>query len=223
MLRIQSEPGDPGALALAGLIVDRLDRDEGLQSSVRSSLQELKHLLARFVLISRGREVGLVGELLFLRHLAKHYGDSAAIRSWLGPPREPHDFFLSDFDVEAKTTEGERRIHTVSSETQLMPSPGRRLFLLSIQLSEAGADGKGQSLRQLVDEARSRAGDATELLEYRLLESGWDDQLSDLYTTRFVFRSVPQIFEIGPDFPAITRPAIDSLPGGQRLASIMPG
>ena len=220
VMTIRSGFNEAGALALAGMIIDRLERHDDMSGSIRHSVQTLKQLLEQFQLMSRGRQVGLIGELLFLNHLADYLGDEAAVRSWLGPPREQHDFSLEGFDVEVKTTESDSRVHTVSSETQLMASPGRRLFLLSIQISEAGSDSEGFSLEELVRDTRSRSAHAPELLEQRLIEAGWDDDLSNLYSSRIVYHSEPLVYSVTEDFPSITRSAVDALPRGERVAQV---
>ncbi len=100
-------------------------------------------------------QIGLLGELIFLRSLIERFGPFA-VESWtaqveLRPGR--HDFALPDVDVEVKTTRGNSREHLIHGLGQLTPVDGRELFILSLRAEPSGV-GKGTSLPECVSSIR---------------------------------------------------------------------
>ena len=157
--------------------------------------------------LSEEQEVGLFGELSFLEYLVGSTSNFD-IDSWAGPDREEHDFKFSDFDLEIKSTRGERRSHQISSLTQLQNSPGRLLYFLSMQFTRAGVG--GQTLPDLVARIESiltpqfhgKFWGKLEKVRYRKADS-------DLYKTKWSPRSTPQIYPVDLDFPALLPTSLD--------------
>jgi hypothetical protein len=180
-------------------------------------LERWRRVLARRDRLSAEDEIGLFGELSFLEALAVTRSATDAIASWRGPNAEEHDFGFSDLDLEVKTTTGERRRHWISTATQLVPSHGRALWLVSIQITRAGA-GHGRTLRKLVDDLGTELGEASSSrFEDLLRASGWDADHRDLYTERWQLRSEPKALLVDETFPALTPRALAVLafePGG---------
>ena len=196
-------------------VADRV-QVEGLEPSVavEASLSAWASLLQRQTLLSEERELGLMGELWLLRRLGKTLGWSDATAAWKGPDAEEHDFSWAGVDVEVKTTTNERRLHMIGSLTQLRPTPGRDLHLLSLQMTGSGP-GEGLTLSEPVDEilALVRVGEPS--LEGSLLEKleavGYDPVHAALYSRRLHLRSKPSLVPVDSHCPRLTPEALEGL------------
>jgi hypothetical protein len=187
-------------------MADRVQID-GLSPSaaLRATLDRLSALLSAPDMLSREREVGMLGELLTLSGLLDALGPGAAVQSWRGGQAEEHDFGLSDFDVEIKTTTSERRVHWIESLTQLVATGARPLWLLSHQVTGAGA-GAGHTLVELIDELRRRIGTGTarDSFEGGLSGAGWDDSYRDRVESRWTRRATSIAHPVSDGFPRLT-------------------
>lgn len=197
------------AYALAESIVDQLRAGASFRHSVSEALFSFKELLAGRRRLTEEREFGLIGELLVLKHVIEKSGEAAALRAWLGPLAEEHDFAFAEFDAEIKTTKSESRTHVIGSETQLEPSQGRPLLLLSIQLTSAGAAAQGFTLPSLVSDVRSLLDFGLRSFDSTLEGLGWRENDSDLYRNRYRLRSAPRAYLVDEQFPAITSERLD--------------
>lgn len=105
---------------------------------------------------------GVIGELLFLRDLAR-VASSDGIAAWTGPKGGRHDFRSGDVALEVKTTRAHtRRVISVSGEEQFVPPDGGTLYLHFLRLEES--PGTGVSLLDLIDEIVSTGVPRSELL-----------------------------------------------------------
>lgn len=199
------------AYSLLAAIVDDLQAGRTLQVATARSLDTYENLLERRGRISEEKALGLIGELLVLEHLVGAIGENQAVRAWLGPGNEEHDFVLDVIDAEVKTTLAERRTHLIGSETQLQLSPGRPLWLVSIQLTRAGAADQGFGLPETINRIRSGLSSTRSLIDGYFGTQGWSDLDSDLYPERYMWRSRPAAFEVDDRFPAITRTRLNSV------------
>lgn len=209
--RVDVEAGDARyeAYSFIVAVVDAMRSGQSLAVATQSSVQSFKDVVARRRGLTPEREQGLIGELLVLDHLMDSIGENEAMRAWLGPQAEEHDFVLDSFDAEVKTTTGEKRSHTINSATQLLASPGRVLWLVSIQLTKAGAAMSSTSLAELVGTVRHRLDAGYDRFLEHLVSLGWRDADADLYQTRYMLRSQPAAYLVDEVFPAITQPRID--------------
>lgn len=201
-------------------IADRVQLDQQpVGSALAETLRSWSALLRRKSLLSEDRQIGLLGELIFLIQVAAEYGWALAAAAWYGPDSEEHDFTLPRIDVEVKTTRAEARIHEISSLTQLLPKMKRPLVLLSIQLT-VGADARESfSLPEMVAQALSAAmsNDPTAGASIReqLSRLGWLDEDAPLYGGRFQKRGTLVAIPVDDAFPAIVPATLKSLgPGG---------
>jgi Putative PD-(D/E)XK family member, (DUF4420) len=203
------------------VIADRVQLShEGFAQAVQASLESMAGLLATRRGLSRETQIGLFGELLVLLAIAKTPDAPKPVSTWLGPMREEHDFGYGDFDLEVKTTQGEKRHHWISSPTQLTPTPGRALYLVSIQVTLA-AMGEGQTLPQLVALTRERVADEVVQLDAALASVGYRDADAELYHSNWVPRSEPVFFEVTSAFPALTAEAISKgVPSSERIIDL---
>jgi hypothetical protein len=164
-------------------------------------------LLDREAILSREKQIGLIGELWFLEKLYAKNGFSQALDSWHKENSAEHDFCLSKIDVEVKTTTNEMRIHQIGSMTQLQPSNDRSLHLLSVQLTPSAKAAKGaMSLSSFVKSMVTLA--PTSELENQFLErlraTGWRDEHSRHYNQTYLLRSEPVLILVDSSCPRIT-------------------
>ena len=152
-LHTASTPLFPLFYEFALLVADRTQSGVLAGQAVQEAFSRWRRLIQAASMLSTERQTGLYGELLLLRRLERTLG-AAALDAWTGPSKAAHDFRLGDFELEAKATRGERRVHTINGLAQLEPSPGCRLFVVSIQLTAAGAG--GESLADLISGLRDR-------------------------------------------------------------------
>jgi hypothetical protein len=177
-------------------------------------LQCFADLLESKSLLGTERQLGLLGELIFLERLmAKNGAD--ALDAWIGPLGEPHDFRLKNSEFEVKTTISPHRTHTINGSEQLVPSKGCSLCLISVQLGPAGASSgftlaeKVESLSKTFTPSSERLQQFTAALETCGLFSS---ELAH-YTRRFVMRRPLALVHVDNNFPAITRPVIQTALG----------
>ncbi|WFR83889.1 PD-(D/E)XK motif protein [Arthrobacter sp. Y-9] len=199
------------AYVLIVSIVDQLESGASFRHAVSESLAGLKGLLSSRRKMSDEKEAGLLGELIVLGHAIDRLGEDQAMQAWLGPYSEEHDFGFEDFDVEVKTTRSESRVHVIGTESQLQPAGDRTLYLLSLQVTLAGASGDGFTLAELITSIRRRIDRARRTFDTALQGLGWADEAADLYVTRFQVRSTPRAYFVDDQFPAITAPRLDQV------------
>lgn len=187
---------------------------EGLapDAALRRAISQWRALFDQFALLTPDKQMGLLGELWLLNRLLDTYRD-AALEAWTGPQGASHDFRIGEVEVEVKTTGTEHRIHMISSDSQLSPSPGHQLFLLSLQFTAGGTS--GMALKEAIVRVRERlssygqAGRFDSLLEQAF---GLSYENAQFYVNRMQLRSAPYLVPIGPDFPRITTADVLSLP-----------
>lgn len=200
------------AYSLIMSIVDQLDAGQPFKNSVSEALDSFRELLSKRKKLSDEQEVGLFGELGVFEHLVEVLGEERATAAWLGPENEEHDFILPTCDIEVKTTRTEARVHMIGSATQLARSPERPLFLVSIQVTAAGAAKTGETLPERVWRVRKKLDRSLRVFDERLRSLGWDDQMAgDLYTRKYIPRSHPSPYLVDDDFPAISPEGIAAI------------
>lgn len=182
--------------------------------AVGLELQCFTDLLEEKSLLGLERQLGLLGELMFLERLVGN-GGVAALDSWLGPLGEPHDFRLQWCEFEVKTTVSPHRTHTIHGTEQLMPSKGCSLYLVSVLLGPAGAS-DGFSLAAKVAQLSGRFAPVSARLSAfttALEACGFRNADREHYTRQFAMRRPMGIVRVDENFPAITRPTIQSALG----------
>ena len=160
------------------------------------------------------RQIGLLGELVFLDRVVCSYGPEA-IDSWLGPLGEPHDFRTGAHEFEVKTTVSPRRVHTINGTEQLVPSTGCLLYLVSILLGPGGLQG-GFSLAGKVADLGAQFQSTPRRLEQfgsALQACGYREEDREHYTRLFSMRRPIAIVPVDNEFPAISRNSIQKLLG----------
>jgi len=204
-------------------IADRLQlKGASPTAAFGETLANWRALLRPTERMSDEQRLGLFGELLVLDRILISTGPGS-IGAWTGPMAEPHDFRLGEREIEVKTTASRKRSHLISSLEQLEPSPGRQLFLLSIQVEPAG-NTAGLSLTELVDRVRAHLAPGTvhrESFESSLLV-GWrySDVHGPLYRERYQLRTAPVLVRVTDDVPRLTPSLLAGMPGSQRIEDV---
>lgn len=169
-------------------IVDRIQEDgQTLDEALTGALLSWNRLLQRPQRLSFEAELGLWGELYFLREMIDACGDTA-VNSWVGPLGEAHDFRAGNVELELKTTSMNSRTHLINGLTQLVPSLGCELALVSIQVRRAGT--AGQTLPELVSDTVNRLtsvgarATAERLIEKAGFRMADQDQFVDAFDLR---------------------------------------
>lgn len=170
------------------------------------------NLVEEISILSEERQAGLFGELLFLERLLLN-GTAGAVASWVGPDRQPHDFRLGALEFEVKTTSGTKRVHTINGLAQLQPSVGCTLYLISMQITDAGTGGR--SLPELADALRSGLLDAdVKQYDQRLAASGYVARHASHYGRRRRLRSDMTMILVEDGAPRLTADGLSALPPG---------
>ena len=132
--------------------------------------------------LCREDQIGLFGELLFLKTMLKDgVITGMAVTAWKGPGGANQDYQAGTRALEVKATTGNSASSVkVSNELQLDDTDCERLFLLVVWLREQ--DGAGQTLPELVGEIEEMLED-TALQEFadRLVQAGYHDVHRPLY------------------------------------------
>lgn len=201
-------------------VLDRVQLEsQAFSAAVLDVLRIYRNVLAPRSGLSESDQIGLYGELLVLRHLVKAVGPESAVATWLGPSDEEHDFAFEDTDLEVKTTSGERRRHWISSATQLTPTEGKGLFLLSIQIT--GAGDHGMALPDLVNELAAQLGRQSRAFMAELERGGYLAEDAELYPKRWTLRTQPAAFAVDDAFPALQLDALgQAVPDISRIVEL---
>lgn len=187
-------------------IIELLERaDITVAQAIRVSLDSWGQLLSRRTLLSETAQLGLYGELCFLEALIAARG-MIALEAWTGPRGERHDFRIDSDEFEVKSTKRNQRIHIVNGLGQFEPTPGKRLFLLSLHFELAGS-GSGLSLPERVCKLRGLVntyGSGRVALEDGIRAIGYCDADAHFYSDRLQMRNPPCLIPVDADCPRIT-------------------
>ena len=148
---------------------------------------------------------GLFGELLFMADvLIPGIGAEKSAECYRGPSEGIHDYALSGWAVEVKTTiSGRPEEVVIRNEGQLDDVGLRALVLQTYTL--AIREGGGETLPDLIDRLRAAfAGTGAEdLLEGRLLEAGYLEQHRNAYEQEGYVVRQSKAFRVADGFPRI--------------------
>ena len=192
----------------SGIVSDGESPTDSLDRSLRNWNALLRHPEA----LSDERQIGLFGELWVLRRLIRSMG-AAALQAWTGPRRQLHDFRLFSSELEVKTTSGVGRIHTVNGLSQLVPSAGFDLYVVSLQITHAGSGGATleEAVEEIALELRNEP-QAERLLFELLMLSGYRPQDAPRYQRRRRLLGPALLVPVVDGCPRITPEAIAAIP-----------
>jgi hypothetical protein len=166
--------------------------------------------------LSREKQIGLYGELTFLKTLlVNDIPAAAAVGWWHGPVGGNQDFRAGNRAIEVKTTTGNSSTAVrVSNELQLDDTDCRPLYLLHLWLREI--EGTGTSLPQLVDEVTALLGGAAmQDFADRLVAAGYHDVHRTLYGDMGYAERARRYYVVEGGFPRLRR--ADLRPGVSRV------
>jgi hypothetical protein len=183
-------------------------------------------LIEQQSILSRDKQVGLLGELWLLRRLAHSKHWEYAIDAWHRSPQAEHDFCLENVDIEVKSTATDRRIHTIGSINQLQPSPGRELYILSLQFAPSPSHASGAfSLTSYIDNILEELNDHNSRGAFveRLKRVGWHSDHMAYYKTSFIKREDAYLVAVNNKCPRIIQSMIEKSIGtlSARIQSVM--
>lgn len=189
-------------------VADRIQVD-GIpaEQAAQEAQERWRELLRSVEILGEERQLGLHGELWLLERLVRVRG-SDAVSSWMGPLAEPHDFRWDDLEFEVKSSRSGRRSHVIHGIGQLVPTPGRRLFLLSILFAPLAAtdQGRGATLPERVTHIRELIQSdprCVRVFEERLRAAGYSDADSLHYTMRLGLRAESMLVPVDDDCPRL--------------------
>jgi Putative PD-(D/E)XK family member, (DUF4420) len=185
-------------------------RGKSTDQALKVVSDQFRDLISEVSVLSDQKQTGLIGELCFLRTLASIYGWPQALASWHSDERSEHDFDLGEVDLEVKSTLSEKRSHIIGSLTQLNPTSGRALYLVSYQFTKAGT-GNPMTLTSLHDEVlasiKINSPNLSTRFESRVHSAGWQDEHRSFYRLKVRVRTSPMLMAVDQGFPALV-PAV---------------
>lgn len=164
-------------------------------------------------LLTRERQLGLFGELLFLaRWLLPAVGVDRAVAMWRGPVGSRNDFEQHGWGVEVKTSSKLDGTHQIHGLEQLLEPPGVDLFLFSLLVRDEASG--IESLPKVIAEVRghlSRDHVVLSRFEGMLAAAGYDDAFAAEYDKLKLRLRGQGLYQVEGGFPRLM-PA--SIPGG---------
>jgi hypothetical protein len=164
-------------------------------------------------LLSENVQIGLYGELLFLRDVAApRFPLEEAVRSWRGPYGDEQDFSLGNalVEVKAQRDTADRKLG-ISSLDQLDTVSGP-VFICHQTLGSSDDPSLGRSLRQLVAEIVAATwadgAVATDTFLAALHETGYADR--DEYMSPYRSLGTRTTYRVTDTFPRVVPGMVDS-------------
>lgn len=193
-------------LSLVFLFRDLLITGSEPENALALALMENRGLLENGNELTEEEEKGLFGELWYLNRLVAHFG-SSAIDAWTGAISDSHDFRLSSVELELKTSQSTSAAHWIHGLTQLVPSPGKRLFLISLLIADSGSGRTGDTvlgLARIID--TKLAANPTSQMKFRRLctSRGLDTESPNEGLSHFIQRQKARMIEIDDEVPVIS-------------------
>lgn len=179
----------------------------------QEAVESWQALVQKTPLLSEEQQLGLFGELAVLEALILRDGVKA-LECWTAYVQdkcERHDFRFGTTEIEVKSTRSRKRLHVIHGLTQMVESPGRQLYVLSLKFEHGGDSGR--SLADRVNGLRKRLkSDArySQLFEEKLLCANYRDADSAHYTTRLIAADYPHLIPVDDQFPRITESLLAS-------------
>ncbi len=155
------------------------------------------------------QEVGLMGELQFLRFLLDAGIEPlAALECWQGPLDALHDFVAPHGDVEVKTSiRAGSFTASISSLDQLDETLVVPLFLAAIQFGLSPNGLRLPDFAASIAEGLKENDAAVRVFEGRLLAAGYHAYTAPRYYRQFSYL-MTNIYEVGPKLPHITKASV---------------
>lgn len=164
-------------------------------------------------LLSKERQRGLYGELIFLQSLLNSSIDySKGLIAWTGPEGSNQDFSNQISAIEIKTSKATKPSVNIASELQLDWKVLENLFLVVLHIDEISNG--ANSLKKLIEEIKFTLVNQSELLqmfEEKLDRVGIGLGEEEYYNdTGFVVRS-QKAYDVKEGFPVLTNEIINNV------------
>ncbi|WP_292427839.1 PD-(D/E)XK motif protein [Mesorhizobium sp.] len=193
---------------VAALSATQTQSDSWLLSLMLARIRAWQEFMRRprSGLLSPEEEIGLFGELVFLRE-ALDAGAPAAgmLHSWAGPAGGLQDFQTETVGIEIKSTISASGFPAqISSLEQLDGLAGRAVILGGVRLCQQEG---GQTLSELVGGLRMRVAQSRDLagwLDRSLLLAGYEENAASRYLRRYDVVDT-RFFEVDGSFPCLRR------------------
>jgi hypothetical protein len=164
-------------------------------ASLAAMVEEWQTLLGHRTTLSLESQIGLWGELWFLRNARMV---DALLGAWRGPENKTIDFFYDGIGLEVKTSQ-RAHVHHVSLQQVTDPYGQRETYVASLWVEVDPV--QGTSLNEMVDSLLQRVSDPTALLRI-IANVGYSTLHRELYTQRLTLVDPPLWFRT-EDFPRI--------------------
>lgn len=188
--------------------------------AVAETVDAWRDLLRAQAILSEEAQLGLRGELHFMRHLIARIGDGA-LDAWTGPQRQPHDFRVRKNEFEVKTTRSVNHVHVVNGLGQLEPSPECQLYVYSLRMAPAGP-GAGTTLPQDIEQTGQLLSPAGLFRLVSMLKKhyGYEASHATWYPQRLQPAAPPRIVPVDDGCPRITAAMLSALPHAGCLSDV---
>jgi hypothetical protein len=205
---------------IGGELVERLRQNADPIESVRQVLAKWRRFWGQLPkeVLSKSEQIGLFGELWFLKHWVMQICDRGeSVCRWRGPLGSRHDFEWIGTSVEVKaTTAAGGVIHHINGVEQLLPPDEGSLFLLSVRLREEV--NARFSLSLLIAECRyilKEDADALHDFDLKLFKVGYSPSHDEEYS-KVRFHIVHELlYRVQDNFPRITpKTFVNGVPPG---------
>jgi hypothetical protein len=197
----------------------QLDKIEPLEA-IEETLDGWRELIKTQAILSEEAQLGLRGELYFLRGLFKIAGNEA-LTAWIGPERQPHDFRIGALEFEVKTTRSTSHTHIINGLTQLEASSDHSLYLFSMRLSPAGAH-SGTTLPEEIEKTQALLNQKGRKQLDRILRTHFNyrPEHADYYTLRLILADTPLLVPVDDACPRLTNDLLSSVPLRSRIYNV---
>jgi ABC-type transporter Mla MlaB component len=153
--------------------------------------------------LSAERQIGLYGELFFIRRAIQNGSDAARILdAWQGPDGANQDFAFGPIAVEVKTSCNTRETQVSISNVRQLDDAG----LASLFLCHLGTErrkGAGETLPEIVSHVREMLSEFEISFSDKLIASGYLEDNASLYTDYgYVLRNL-SFYRVALGFPRI--------------------
>jgi hypothetical protein len=209
----------------AGLLAEDFnDPSKTASGAFESALKRWRDFTSVVLALTSDQQIGLVGEMLFLRALIEHDGQKR-FDTWVASDpggKSRHDFRLGSTDIEVKATMGRTRRHYIHGLDQMMPALDHALFILSIRLDE-GTGQTNPTLPHLVAWLRNACENSQAQLtrfEATLDSVNYSDSDAPRYTKRYILADEPRLIRVDESTPRITKDVIANVLTEQLAARI---
>lgn len=194
-------------------IIDKIQLNGTAPSAaLTETVDAWRDLLQAQSILSDEAQLGLRGELRFMRHLVSRIGDEALV-AWTGPLGQPHDFRVGVCEFEVKTTRGVGHVHMINGIHQLEASPGRQLFIYSVRLAPSGAKA-GTTLPEDIDQTLDLLSATGKVRLDRILQTqyGYIPEHAKWYPQRLQLGSLPRLVLVDAACPRLTSEMLSTVP-----------